>query len=124
MKRLGIIVLAASFAGLATFSSLGTAGRADEKAVRLTVYTIKMKDNTFDPATLTVAAGDQVRFENVGANTHTATSDDIKTGDPKDTFNVGRVKPTQAAVINMNKTGDFKYHCEYHNGMSGTITVQ
>jgi plastocyanin len=79
--------------------------------------------NVFDPAKLEIKPGDSVRWKNVGG-THTATSDDIKTGNPKKTFNTGSMNKGDEAVIVFNNEGTFDYHCEYHGPMKGMITVQ
>jgi plastocyanin len=79
--------------------------------------------NKFDPPAVDAAVGDQIKWVNDGG-THTATSDDIKTGDPKKTFNTGTVKKGQETTIVINAAGTYKYHCEYHAGMTGTITVK
>jgi plastocyanin len=116
----GLVGLLASitFLGARAEPRLGSADDAS------TVNPIMMKDNAFEPTDITINVGDQVKWTNVGNNTHTATSDDIKTGEPKETFNTGRVKKVQSASLNFNKAGQFKYHCEFHDGMTGTITVK
>jgi plastocyanin len=100
--------------------------RADAPAAGA-VTTVKMTNvggtNRFDPAEVSIKVGDQVKWVNEGGS-HTATSDDIKTGDPKTTFNTGTVKKGQDASITFNTAGTNNYHCEFHKGMVGKITVQ
>jgi plastocyanin len=99
-------------------------GGADEKEGKKTgnVHVVKMKgDNTFDPPEVTAKVGDQVKWVNEGG-THTATADDQT--DLKKSFNTGTVKKGQEATFNCNNAGTIPYHCEYHNGMKGKITVE
>lgn len=80
--------------------------------------------NKFVPDNLTIKVGDSVRFVNSSVN-HTATSIDVKTADPRKTFNTGVVKPGQEAVLFFNVPGTFEYRCEIHPGsMKGTIKVE
>lgn len=98
----------------------------------LVIHDMTMKDNVFEnpnqagTSDLTIHVGEGVKWTNAGANSHTATSDDI--GDTVETFNTGRVKAGQYAVVFFNKAGTYKYHCIYHKNnnppMTATITVQ
>ncbi|MBK9711232.1 MAG: cupredoxin domain-containing protein [Kouleothrix sp.] len=85
---------------------------------------ISIKDNAFDPKTITVNVGDTLTWTIAGQNEHTVTadggtfdSDDLKAGE-KTTFSV-----------TFTKAGTFAYYCQYHGGaggigMSGTVVVQ
>jgi LPXTG-motif cell wall-anchored protein len=85
---------------------------------------VSIKDNAFDPKTITVKVGDTVTWSIAGQNEHTATadngsfnSDDLKAGE-KTTFS-----------FTFTKAGTFAYYCKYHGGpggqgMSGTVVVQ
>lgn len=100
------------------------AGEADDARNGGATINVNMggATNVFDPPTVNAKVGDEVVFVNVGG-THTATSDDIKTGSPKNTFNTGTMKKGQKSAIFFNAEGTYKYHCEYHGSMKGTITV-
>jgi plastocyanin len=100
-------------------------GAAKGRVIRLVVHEIQMTANDkFDPPAVTIKKGEQVKFINNSGKTHTATSDDIKTGNPKDTFNTGRVANGQSVILNFNEAGTYAYHCEFHGPMKGTITVE
>jgi plastocyanin len=98
-----------------------------EKAAAGTEHKVTMTNkggtNKFDPAEITIKVGDWVKWVNEGGS-HTATSDDFKTGNPKKTFNTGRVDKGQEASVPFNAAGTYTYHCEFHPGMKGKITVE
>ncbi len=85
---------------------------------------VSIKDNAFDPKTITVNVGDTVTWTIAGQNEHTVTadnasfnSDDLKAGE-KTSF-----------TFTFTKAGTFAYYCKYHGGlggqgMSGTVVVQ
>jgi plastocyanin len=123
MKCVSILIaLVALFSTSATFVA---AEKGEKVATRFTTWKVKMggNTNTFTPNNLPdVKVGDSVEFTNAGG-THTATSDDYKTSSPKTTFNTGTMKKGQVTVIFFNSAGTFKYHCEFHGPMTGTIVV-
>jgi plastocyanin len=86
-----------------------------------TAASVNMADNEFQPASITVAAGEAITFTNVGSNPHTATSDD-------GVFDTGTVEAGGTASITLDSAGTYPYYCVFHGaaggvGMSGTITV-
>jgi plastocyanin len=70
---------------------------------------------------LTVAKGATVTWKNNDSMPHTATSDN-SSAFPFDTGNIGAGATSKA--ITFTQSGTFTYHCTYHSGMHGTITVQ
>jgi plastocyanin len=88
-----------------------------------TDHPVTMKDNKFDPDPITITVGDSITWTNGGDNQHTSTSDEFTTK-PRETWNTSTVNPRQKATINFNKAGTYKYHCDYHDGMTGTIIVK
>ena len=73
--------------------------------------------NTFDPATLTIQAGQHVHFSNHDGVSHTATSD---TG----AFDTGNIAGGASGSAEFESAGTFPYHCKIHPTMKGTIIVQ
>jgi LPXTG-motif cell wall-anchored protein len=108
---LGVVTLVALFALLPI---VGAAPRAAAKNVTL-------KDNLFDPKTITVNVGDTVMWMDQGQNEHTVTADD-------GSFDSGDLKTGEKTSFSFtfSKAGTFAYHCKYHGsmGMVGTIVVQ
>jgi plastocyanin len=78
---------------------------------------VSAKDDTFDPANITIQPGQTVRFTNSGNRVHTVTSTDNK-------FDSGDIPPGRAFDVTFMSEGTYKYHCKHHKGMEGTITVK
>ena len=75
---------------------------------------ITIKDFAFKPTPLRVKAGVKINIANRDDTTHTLTAD-------KGAFDAGRISPGKTASITVKKPGSYKYHCEIHNFMKGTI---
>lgn len=84
-----------------------------------------MRDNTFEPAELSVPAGTTVVFDNVGRNEHNVIPAE---GTPEAiTVDVDDLAPGAAAERRLTEPGEYRYYCSIHGtetaGMVGTITV-
>ncbi|MEA2640716.1 MAG: hypothetical protein QOF51_2110 [Chloroflexota bacterium] len=77
---------------------------------------VDISNFSFQPASITVAAGGTVRWTNRDATTHTATSDG-------GTFDAGRIASGSSATATFNTRGQFAYHCAIHPTMHGTVNV-
>ncbi len=77
--------------------------------------TVTLLDFRFDPPSVTVRAGDRVRFTNGGAALHTAT----QTG----AWDTGFMQPGEAAEVLFATPGTFPYVCVIHPTMTGTVVV-
>ena len=73
----------------------------------------------FSLTDLTVGPGAEFTLDNQGDATHTATADD-------GSFDSGRVDGGQQSgpVAAPNEPGQYAFHCEIHNGMKATLTVE
>ena len=82
---------------------------------------ITMADNSFSPASLTVAPGTTVMVMNEGAAVH-----DLKDEKTKgEEFDSGDIAGGQDGSITApDEAGDYPYICTYHFGMKGTLTVE
>jgi plastocyanin len=79
-------------------------------------HSVTIKNMKFDPAELTVAAGDTVTFTNADGAPHTATADDGN-------FDTGKLTKGQSASLIFASAGVFAYHCNIHRSMKATVTV-
>ena len=70
----------------------------------------------FDPADLSVAAGDSVTFTNLDDAPHTATADG-------GSFDTGKLKKGESGTITFAAAGEFPYHCNIHRSMKAVIRV-
>jgi plastocyanin len=78
---------------------------------------VKIQDDSFVPATLTVSAGQSVTFTNDDDDAHTVTATD-SSFDSKGLDTSGSWHHTFATP------GVYKYFCELHPFMRGTIVVK
>jgi plastocyanin len=72
---------------------------------------------SFSPAAATVRVGQTVAWRNADTDIHTATQN----GQRFDTGTLAR--GVTSAPIAMTAAGAFPYHCLFHPGMAGTLTV-
>lgn len=79
--------------------------------------TVHIRDDAFNPASLTVRAGESVTFINDDDDAHTATADDGAWD--SEGLNQGQ-KWTHAFA----KAGKITYHCTVHPTMHGAIIVR
>ncbi len=82
------------------------------------VKTISIHDLSFDPVTVTVAAGTTVTWTNDDPMAHTVTSDTAGLFGSKQFFTGETFSFTFATA------GTYTYHCAVHPSMKGTIIVQ
>ena len=90
-------------------SAQASAGGSGSKAVEI-------KNTAFNPATITVKAGDKVTWTNNDGFAHTVTLDDnsVDSGN----LNAGATFDHAFAAV-----GTFAYRCKIHASMHGTVTV-
>lgn len=79
-------------------------------------HAVTIKGMKFEPAALTVAAGDTVTFTNEDAAPHTATAGD-------GTFDTGRLNQGDSATVTIGGAGSFDYICQIHPMMKGNVTA-
>src|SRR5262249_31836474 len=77
---------------------------------------VTIADFSFTPSSITVNAGDTVKWMNNGPSMHTVTSN---TG----AFNSGTLQSGQSFSFTFASAGTFAYHCTIHPFMTGTVTV-
>lgn len=78
-------------------------------------------DYTFTPASVTIAAGQSVCWQNTGNLDHTVTTTTESPGQIP-LFN-GSLPGGQTVVIPINIAGTWAYHCNRHPNMTGTVIV-
>lgn len=79
-------------------------------------HTVTIKGSTYQPASLTVTKGDIINFTNADNTVHTVT---IFGG-----HHLLQIGQTYTIDTSSLARGSYKYTCDYHSFMSGTITVQ
>jgi plastocyanin len=71
----------------------------------------------FDPKTLTVQAGQAVKFTNTGKISHTATQS-------QGAFDTGFLKGGESATLTFDTPGTYTFFCQPHPWMQGTVVVE
>ena len=79
---------------------------------------VQILDFQFVPAEITVSAGTTVRWSNLGAFAHTATS-----VSPAGLFDSGTLLTGQSFEFQFTTPGVYTYRCSIHPSMTGKITV-
>lgn len=80
-------------------------------------HVVTIKGFAFEPAVLTIAAGDRVTFVNKDGAPHTATQND-------GAFDTGRLKKNAKSMLTFAAAGTFNYFCEIHPKMKAQIVVK
>ena len=78
--------------------------------------TVAMSNFAFTPATITVTAGQSVRFVNRDEEAHTVTG-------RGNTFDSGGLDSGQSWTHRFDKAGRYVYFCALHPYMTGTVIV-
>lgn len=85
------------------------------------VVTVEIRGFKFEPATVTVQAGDTVEWKNDDIVPHTATSD----GDPqKPVFDSGTIQIGADWSYAAQHKGTYSYTCTLHPNMKGEVIVK
>lgn len=71
----------------------------------------------FDPATITISAGQSVTWTNKDNVVHTVTADD-------NSWTSGDIANGQTFTQTFSTAGTYNYHCAIHPNMTGTVIVQ
>jgi plastocyanin len=79
---------------------------------------VSLKGIKFNPANVTVKAGDKVTWTNNDSVGHDVTGDNFKSGD------AGGLQNGDTFAHTFDKKGTFDYVCTVHSGMEGSVTVK
>jgi plastocyanin len=101
-------------AGLALAFAVAAAGSSPVAAQ--TTTDVAVRDDFFEPASVTVPSGATVRWTNRGQNLHTVTSG---TG----MWTAATLTPGATHSVTFANSGTYAYHCEFHPGMQGQVVV-
>ena len=78
---------------------------------------IVIRNFAFTPRTLTVAPGTKLQVTNADGTQHTFTADN-------GAFATGVLGGGKHAVVTVQKAGTYRYHCDIHPNMTGTLVVR
>jgi plastocyanin len=116
-------------------ASIGVTAILDEGALgEPQRFEISMTDEArFDPQTVTIRAGDTIRWTNPAIVSHSVTCDPAQAAKSADVslpeggapFDSGEMQQGQTFLHQFTLKGNYQYFCKYHEGMgmTGTIVV-
>ncbi len=84
---------------------------------------VTIKNYTYQPATLRVAAGTTIAWTNEDGTDHTSTADNGGFSGGA-SFDTGTINQGQTKTATLSKPGSYPYHCSFHAFMHGTIIVK
>lgn len=99
--------------GSGTSTSTGTT-----TTVNIPVNAMVLTTTAFAPNPVTVKVGDSIMWVNTDSIAHTSTANNGTT------WNSGTIAPGGSFKTTLTTAGTFAYHCAFHPGMVGTVTVQ
>jgi len=114
-QPLGTVALIALVIGLGACGS-SSKSASSSNAPSTTTGTITIHNFMFNPPTLTVKTGSTVTVKNTDDTAHTVTALD-------GSFDTKPIQPGKSATFTVSKAGTFKYHCNIHSQMHGSLTV-
>jgi len=79
--------------------------------------TVSIKDGSYEPATVTINAGQTVKWKNDGQKTHTVTS-------AKGDWGSNDLAPGHEFTATYTLPGTFEYYCRFHPDMKGKVIVK
>ncbi len=86
-------------------------------SLALALVTVHLRNDAFTPATITIHTGDTVRWINDDDDAHTVTATD-------GSFDSKGIDTNGSWDHTFAKAGTYKYFCELHPFMKGTIVVK
>jgi plastocyanin len=92
-------------------------GPADTAAPAAGTVNVAISGFAFDPATITIKAGQSVTWTNKDGVVHTVTADDHS-------WTSGDIANGQTFTQTFSTAGTYKYFCAVHPNMVGTVVVQ
>ena len=106
---------------LAALALIAASGFLPHASAGRPAVTVLIRDFKFEPATVTVHAGETVGWKNGDFVPHTATAD----GDgQKPAFDSGTINTGAAWRYLASKKGTYNYICTRHPNMKGKLIVQ
>jgi plastocyanin len=86
-------------------------------SLAMALVTVHMHNDAYTPVTVTVHTGDTVRWTNDDDDAHTVTATD-------GSFDSKGIDSNGSWTYTFTKAGTYKYFCELHPFMKGTIIVK
>jgi plastocyanin len=114
---LAVGVLAASCGGGTTGTTAGAVTTAGTPGTGGGGAAVTIKGFAFEPATVTIKAGESVTWTNQDSANHTVVAD-------KGEFTSGDLANGATFTFKFDTAGTYAYKCSIHPSMTGTVIVQ
>ena len=102
----------------ATAAAPAGVGQGQSSGLGTPVANIAATDNlAFDPTTATVKTGAVIQWKDTGSTAHNVTFDG------QSSLTSGTLQQGNTWQVQFTTAGTYQYHCTFHPGMNGTITV-
>jgi plastocyanin len=112
-------ISAAPSSAAATATGATASGPGEKVQGQTAAATVKESDQLqFSPTSVSIKAGDVLEWDNTGQIAHNVTFDDYQSI-TSDTMNGG-----DTYQVKFTQPGTYQFHCTFHPGMNGTVTVQ
>lgn len=108
--------MAPALVGVVAFCVVAAQGQSTSATHRGAAHTVVIRQMQFNPAQLTVNAGDTIEWKNEDIYAHTATAYD-------GSFDSGLIAPGASWKTTVTKSGEIAYHCRPHPNMKATIVA-
>jgi plastocyanin len=99
-------------------SALTTAALAPAGGAASSTKKVMIKDFNYSPKKVTISRGTKVTWTDKDSANHTVTFRG------KGARSTGNIDEGQSRSLTFKKAGTFKYICEYHPNMHGTVVVR
>lgn len=111
-----VVVVVVVIGGILLYRSSYKTGSSGS-STPVSTTSVSMKNFAFDPANISVTAGQEVTFTNNDSTTHTVTAND-------GSFESGDLGPGESFKKVFSTVGTFNYHCSIHTTMKGAVEVK
>jgi plastocyanin len=113
-----VLVLAVPVVALiAVVATRAAKGPSSSTVATVGAHAVVIKSFAFHPPRMSAASGSVIKITNDDGVTHTLSARD-------GSFNTGDLGSGKTATIALQNAGTFRYFCQIHNFMTGTMVVR
>ena len=96
--------------------NMSTSSSSESTSTAVATNAVDIQNFAYSPDNITVKKGTTVTWTNKDNTSHSVDSDNGK-------FESKTLHNGDTFTFTFNSTGTFKYHCDFHSSMHGTVTV-
>lgn len=121
-RSLRLLRVSLAFAAVATALALSSSVRQAAGVRAQSANAVSMVNNSYQPGTITIAAGSTVTWVNNEDPNGTDVTHDVIADDVS--WSSDYLSPGQSFSQEFDTPGTYTYSCDLHDNMAGTIVVQ